>query len=481
MVQEGLTVPTTIVLTFPLGRYHATPWDRQVNEGAVELPPSPWRLLRMLYAVWKTRCPELSDETVHSLLADIAAPPTFYIPAYAISHTRHYYLGDQFAPKGKNPQILPQRIESDKTLDAFAVFGPEDQLAAVWPVELEPDKRDALRRIARSIPYFGRADSICTGTVETDWAPRGHAIWKPLDVVEHVDGYAEATSVLAAEIPLVVDSLLARAAEVRRGGLRFPLGSRLVAYGLDRPADTPTTRAIPRLARTVTAVRFDLLHAVLPPDTDAAIYTDLLRQAAIKQLGGNPEGTMLGGRTSDNAPMQGGKHAHYLPIIRERRLTGLVVWVPGGLVDKELSALCDVRALYDYKHRVQVRVSGIGAMEQIAPELVGPARTWRAVTPFTPSRYPKKNRDEWSNFVRNEIQRELSVRGHTPAADVEFIDRPWTAYVRHRSSARLRRDKRQGQAHLPAEFLRLRFSQPVHGPLTLGWLSHFGLGLFMPE
>jgi CRISPR-associated protein Csb2 len=190
---------------------------------------------------------------------------------------------------------------------------------------------------------------------------------------------------------------------------------------------------------------------------------------------------MLGGKTSDNAPMRGGKHAHYLPLIRERRLTGLVVWVPGGLVDKELTALCDVRALYDYKRRVQVRVSGLGAMEQVAPELVGPARTWRAVTPFTPSRYPKKNRDEWFNFVRNEIQRELSVRGHTPAADVEFIDRPWTAYVRHRPSARLRRDKRQGQAHLPAEFLRLRFSQPVHGPLTLGWLSHFGLGLFMPE
>ena len=358
---------------------------------------------------------------------------------------------------------------------------PDDQLAIQWPVELEPDKQEALRRIAESIPYFGRADSICTGTIETGWTPAGHAIWKPLDVAEHVDDYAEATSVLAPEIPLVVDTLLARAAEVRRSGLRFPVGSRLVAYGLDRPADIPMTRAVARPARTVTAVRFDLLHAALPPDTDAAIYTDLLRQAAIKQLGENAEGTMLGGRTTDNAPMQGGMHAHYLPIIRDRRLTGFVVWIPGGLADKELNALCDVRALYDYKHRVQVRVSGIGAVEQVAPELVGPAQTWRAVTPFTPSRYPKKNRDEWHSFVVNEIQRELRLRGHTPAAEVEFIDGPWTAFVRHRPSARLRGDKRQGQAHLPAQFLRLRFAQPVHGPLTLGWLSHFGLGLFVPE
>jgi CRISPR-associated protein Csb2 len=465
--EEGLTMPTTLVLTFPLGRYHATPWDRHVNEGAVELPPSPWRLLRMLYAVWQTRCPEIPESVVHQLLSDLAAPPTFYVPAHSISHSRHYY------PDAKDG--------TDRTLDAFAVFGPEDQLAAQWPVELELDRRNVLRRIAKSIPYFGRADSICTGEIATDWGSAGHAIWKPLDVAEHVDDCAEATSVLAPEIPLVVDTLLARPATVRRRGLRFPVGSRLVAYGLQRPAEAVLTAAAPRPARTVTTVRFDVLHPALPPDTDAVIYTDLLRQAAIKQLGENAEGTMLGGRTSDNTPMQGGMHAHYLPVFHDRRLTGLVVWVPGVVPDKELSALCDIRALYDYKRRVQVRVSGVGMVEQVAPEFVGPARTWCAVTPFTPARYPKKNRDEWRNFVVNEIQRELELRGRERADDVQFVGGPWTAFVRHRPSARMRRDKRQGQANLPAEFLRLRFTQPTRGPLTLGWLSHFGLGLFAPE
>src|SRR5260370_25183614 len=89
--EEGLTVPTPLVLTFPLGRYHATPWDRHVNEGAVELPPSPWRLLRTLYAVWQTRCPELPELLVHGLLSALAAPPTFYVPPHTLSHTRHYY------------------------------------------------------------------------------------------------------------------------------------------------------------------------------------------------------------------------------------------------------------------------------------------------------------------------------------------------------------------------------------------------------
>jgi CRISPR-associated protein Csb2 len=460
-------LPTTLVLTFPLGRYHATPWDRHVNEGAVELPPSPWRLLRTLYSVWRTRCPDLPEDTVHDLLAEIATPPTFYIPAHSVAHTRHYY------PDEKDG--------TDRTLDAFAVFNHNDQLAVQWPGMLEADKHDALRRLAESIPYFGRADSICTGTLENNWASPRHAVWKPLDVAESTDGYSEATSVLAAEIPLNVQTLLSRPAEVRRGGLRFPVGSRLVAYGLDRPADSPIGHTAPRPARTATAVRFDILEPALPPDTDAVIYTDLLRQAGIKQLGGIAEGTMLGGRTSDNAPMQGGKHAHYLPIIGDRRLTGLVVWIPGGLPEKELTALCDVRALYGYKHRAQVRVSGIGAIEQVAPELAAPAETWRSITPFTPSRYPKKNRDQWRSFVVKEVRRELALRAHTPAGDIDFIDGPWTAFVRHRPSARVRGDTRQGQAHLPAEFIRLHFPSPVDGPLTLGWLSHFGLGLFTPE
>ena len=42
-----------------LGRYHANPWDRAVNEGASEWPPSPWRILRALVATWYTRWPDL--------------------------------------------------------------------------------------------------------------------------------------------------------------------------------------------------------------------------------------------------------------------------------------------------------------------------------------------------------------------------------------------------------------------------------------
>lgn len=458
---------TTLVLSFPLGRYHATPWDRHVNEGAVELPPSPWRLLRTLYAVWKTRHPDLPADRVEPLLAELAEPPLMWVPAHTIAHSRHYY------PDAKNG--------TDRTLDSFAVFGTDDHLAIQWNKDLTPDHHQTLQRLAESIPYLGRADSICTASLDDTWQPAGHALWTPLDVADSIEGCTDTSTVLAPELPLALTDLLARPADVRAGGRRYPVGSRLLAYGLQHPATTPPRPAPPTRAATVTAVRFDLLHNALPPDTDTTIYTDLLRQAAIKHLGENPTGTMLGGRNPDGTPMQGGRHAHYLPLITaDRRLSGLVVWVPGSLNDKELTALCDVRGLYDYKHRMQIRVSGIGTIDRIAPELVGPATTWRSATPFTPSRYPKRNRRDWPAFIAEEVRRELQLRNHPTEVDITIIDRPWTSFVRHRPTARLRRDKRQGQAHQPAQFLQLSFPHPITGPITLGWLSHFGQGLFTP-
>ena len=47
-----------IELTFPSGRYHATAWGHHVNEGVPEWPPSPYRLVRALYDVWKRKRPD---------------------------------------------------------------------------------------------------------------------------------------------------------------------------------------------------------------------------------------------------------------------------------------------------------------------------------------------------------------------------------------------------------------------------------------
>src|SRR5438067_723703 len=80
----------TLNLTFPAGRFHATPWGRHVNEGVPEWPPSPWRLLRALVATWRRRCPDLSEAAVRRVLEQLLPPPQFYLPPARVAHTRHY-------------------------------------------------------------------------------------------------------------------------------------------------------------------------------------------------------------------------------------------------------------------------------------------------------------------------------------------------------------------------------------------------------
>ncbi|MCA1671145.1 MAG: type I-U CRISPR-associated protein Cas5/Cas6, partial [Actinobacteria bacterium] len=209
--------------------------------------------------------------------------------------------------------------------------------------------------------------------------------------------------------------------------------------------------------------------------------------AALSKLGRLPEErtlTQLGGRTADGKAMEGHKHAHYLPLLTDRRLTGLMVWTPSGLPEDELKALTDVDRLYspfNQDWRLTVRVAGIGTPPQSASELTAgqPATIWLSVTPFTPSHYPKRNAD-WPGFLLGEVRRELASRALPAPLAVTLLDEPWQPWRRYRPSARMRRDSRQGQASCPSAFLRIELTEPLGGPLALGHLSHFGLGLFVP-
>ena len=66
-----------IELRFPAGRFHATPWGRHVNEGAVEWPPSPWRILRALIATWylKVSPEEAPEPLMRKLIQALAQQP----------------------------------------------------------------------------------------------------------------------------------------------------------------------------------------------------------------------------------------------------------------------------------------------------------------------------------------------------------------------------------------------------------------------
>lgn len=142
-----------ISLTFPAGRYHATPWGRHVNEGAVEWPPSPWRLLRSLIAVWKRTLPDISEAEIKPIFEALAAtPPKFVLPPASTGHTRYYMPWYKKGP-------------TDRTLvfDAFVALDPcEAAVYAIWPsAPITNLQRDLLSRLLANLNFLGRAESWC--------------------------------------------------------------------------------------------------------------------------------------------------------------------------------------------------------------------------------------------------------------------------------------------------------------------------------
>jgi CRISPR-associated protein Csb2 len=74
----------------------------------------------------------------------------------------------------------------------------------------------------------------------------------------------------------------------------------------------------------------------------------------------------------------------------------------------------------------------------------------------------------------DQIVRELRLRGMPDPSELELPRGPWHEYRARRPT---------GQRTAPAAVVgaRIAFPTPVHGPLALGALAHFGLGVFTPE
>lgn len=139
-----------MVFEFPAGRYHATPWGHHVNEGLVEWPPSPWRILRALLSTGYTKLGwhEVPAEMRELTEALAVTEPTYRLPAATAGHTRHY-----MPIKGWKKGVQATSL----VLDAFV--RPDGAIGIEWPADVTPAQRDLLARLLDHLGYLGRAES----------------------------------------------------------------------------------------------------------------------------------------------------------------------------------------------------------------------------------------------------------------------------------------------------------------------------------
>jgi CRISPR-associated protein Csb2 len=281
-----------------------------------------------------------------------------------------------------------------------------------------------------------------------------------------------------------------------------PPGSRRVLYwrrsdaltaGTPTPAIREQSKRLPMMLLALSTPGGS--RSALPPRTRSLPQAELLHRALVAHAGrGNrtdcPE---LTGKDEGGAPLKGHRHAHLLPLDLDgdgyldhvllfarmglgpdaqravRRLKR--TWTKGGIGELRV-ALAGQGELHDLRGLPESLRSGIAAL--LGPE--NGARVWTSATPLVLPRYLKRS---GRNTLQGQVVAELAARD-LPEASVEVL--AWndeTRDLRHTIRVRQHPAKRPP---MDAGFaVRLRFADPVKGPITLGYASHFGLGLFFAD
>jgi CRISPR-associated protein Csb2 len=477
----------TIAVWFPLGRYHATPWNRSVNEGATEWPPSPWRLLRALTATWHTRWPGLPAAVFDHLLDALSDPPSYRTPPSRPAHTRHY-LPDLDHKKGETGG-------TDLTLDPFlslpretgngGVSDEETALFIQWPARLDTEQREALAKLAELLPYLGRAESVCQARLLDHDPVPDETWWRPGS-----DG-PQRRRLLCPAQPVSRATLEMTTTQVRKQRRTLPPGTIWVDYtsaGQHQPSPAAQRPAVP----PVQAIRFAVTGQVPLKATHGVLLADRAHEAAGGKLintGCHDSRRRVilgtGGALTDH------RHAHWLPLAKSGQpgasVEAMVLWVPLGLRTEEVAAILSLRKLsgqrgsaYEVRGFPEVRLlfQAAGTIQQVAPELCHPARHWRSLTPYLPVRHRK--RKPLADYLSRDVAAELDYRGlpsaviHAVNAEEGLPDRWAREFRRYRLSEEMDKSR-------PGLRLRLEFGQKVCGPVVLGQLSHFGYGIFTPD
>ena len=551
----------TILLRFPGGRYHATPWGHHVNEGQIEWPPCPWRLLRALigtgYATqgW-CETPPIAGRLIETLARVL---PMYQLPTASAAHSRHYMpvgefkkpdaskrTGFSFSASTSQRADLCNYFTEDTTLvfDTWANVG--DGLMAIrWDCELDDEATGLFNSLISSLGYLGRSESWVDACVAPDdfefdkdfvampiaegeyrdpqWEQV--SLMAPVDPNVYARWYGEKTKAVDAQFPLpegkrkptqaLLKKRAAALASFPRDLLEClqkdtawwkkqhrwsqPPGSRRVIYW--RPVNSllvsrpGTTRAL--AARPVEAILLALSTpsrrtAALPGIQRTLPQGELFHRAMVGRAGNGqmidcPE---LTGRDARGEPLQQGhRHAHVLPLDLDgdKRIDHILVYASMGLGHAAQQAIRSLKRTWTKGGvgDLQVSVVGRGDLQSLRqlPEPFAPAirdllgspqgsRIWRSATPFVPPRFVKPR---GRNTIEGQIHAELASRGlPTPERIEVFRDES----IKLRDFVRVRRHGGTAPPRDIGYAIQIELAEPIQGPLTLGYGSHFGLGRF---
>lgn len=439
----------TLELRFSAGAYHATPWGRHVNEGLTEWPPSPWRFLRALIAVWHRKVADWPENEVRDLIGKLTAPPSFRLPPATLAHTRHF---------------MPAPEKKTKVFDAFVALDRTIPVLMVWPdLELSKAERLLLESLLRALSYLGRSESWVEATlagepggpcnafpvqgrpdpgselvpVLTALSPNEYAVW--------ADGWRAAEKMAGAgtgrrksaggHLPADLwEALHVETDDLQAAGWSLPPAARWVDYA--RPSDAFQVsygRRTSQRGDSPTVARFALVGKPLPRLTETLWVGEKMRQALMhhsRGLDGGEHALSIFSGKGPQGEALADDHAHAFYLASDDDGDGyldhVTVYSTAGFDFLAQKALAKVDRLWDNERWKRIAskpedetefwsklwreggpgdltlvLVGLGApyeyggfsVKEGESPLLAKSRYWISRTPYLLTRHPKTYRD----------------------------------------------------------------------------------------
>jgi len=307
----------------------------------------------------------------------------------------------------------------------------------------------------------------------------------------------------AANLPTdLLDSLQWDTNRWQNHGWPLPPGSRWVTYQV--PENAFSRRPLQSLSLTRPQRHVNIVLLAVDGNGKSGTVRPLLKRAlplmevlhatavqkATKQLkfGNLPE---LTGIDDSGSPLRGHQHSHYLPLslFGQDKIDHALVWCRDGFSESALTSLSAIRWAYSKGIAdLSINVAGMGDSKSILTQLsripqiqanglnvLGTSTVWESCTPLVLRKYLHRR---GKKTAEGQIREELFQRGFDEPLEVSLwssetmISRKLKGFVLRRSVSKQQPPSANSWAAT------ITFKKPQTGPLTLGYGSHFGLGLF---
>lgn len=465
------------------GKYHATPWGRNVNEGMIEFPPSPYRIVRSILDSWLRKNRDLDRTKVEQIIEKLSTElPKFKIPP----HTESFFM----AYMSENEKDYEKK---SLIYDAFAIVVPEESIQVFWDkIRLAEEDLSILNKLVSSVNYLGRSDSwVSMGArqfdqeIEFDACPEA-------DVSRNFEDYRKVSMACPVNrdsfkdsSEKYLDSFLKTTAETIKEGISNPPSITFQNYYVRNkliisPHHTFTNNSRPH----VNVVIYTLSSSVLPQITDSLLIGEKMHTKIVgthNKIWGEPSENFTGKSPLTNEPLRNHQHMYILPLDYDSdgRIDHIMIKSSTEFSRKELFSLNRIHKLWQSKMGEDIRLvlSDFGLFGNM--NSIRGGRKFRSVTPFVPTRHYRKGRGDYTSWLQGEVRHELENHIMQPASFVSLPTKElqleghklyWVEFYR----------ARKGDIPGSGYGFEIHFEQVIQGPFSIGYGAHFGLGLFTP-